>query len=278
MRWSKKLRTTRSAKRKMPVVVDFRTRMRAFSGPPSWGSPRGYRRGSPRRWPGRRPAAPGCRGPRPRRLPGAPGLPRGWGSPRLPALRPGWTPRSRSSRRDPVAFPGGPFPGNGGVQLAPYAVGEVLGLLRGAPETCKGLARQLQASLELWLYRLVDAQAAEVLQLPGVLRPDQEVGIRSQATHAFDGEPGRQGAGDGQHHEARPTDPGGFEDGYGHGVAVDRGEPGLPGLIGPARIGLDDDERLVEPAEQPGDEGTNPSVPGDDGVVPEPSSRQIEGL
>src|SRR5215217_4366262 len=47
MRWSKKLRTTRSAKRKMLIVINFRTLMPSFSGPPSPGSPRGYRRGSP---------------------------------------------------------------------------------------------------------------------------------------------------------------------------------------------------------------------------------------
>src|SRR5918997_4581199 len=46
-----------------------------------------------------------------------------------------------------VALLCGPLPGYGSVQLAPYAVGEVLGLLSRDPEARESLARQLQAGL-----------------------------------------------------------------------------------------------------------------------------------
>ena len=73
-----------------------------------------------------------------------------------------------------------------GVEFAPYAVGEGLGFFRCDPEAGEGLARQLQAGLQLRLHRLVDAQAAEVFELPGALGPYQEIGLgarpRSRST------------------------------------------------------------------------------------------------
>ena len=73
----------------------------------------------------------------------------------------------RSPRRVCLRPPWRPPPGDGGVEFAPYAVGEGLGFFRCDPEAGEGLARQLQASLQLRLHRLVDAQAAEVFELPG---------------------------------------------------------------------------------------------------------------
>ena len=87
-----------------------------------------------------------------------------------------------------------------------------MGLFRRDPEAGEGLARQLQASLQLGLHRLIDAEAAEVFQLPGAFSPDQEVGLRREASHPFDGKPGRKGVGDGQHDEASRNDTGGFEE------------------------------------------------------------------
>src|SRR5918999_6140216 len=70
----------------------------SFSGRWYLGRLRGCRR--PWRWRGRLPAALGCQGRRPRRQLRTPGRPLGSGSPRPPALRPGWTPRSCSSRQE----------------------------------------------------------------------------------------------------------------------------------------------------------------------------------
>src|SRR5919112_2599360 len=149
-------------------------------------------------------------------------------------------------REEPVtALPGYLLPGDGGVQLTPHAVGEGLGFLWGDPEAGEGLARQLQAGLQLGLHRLVHAEAAEVFQLPGVLGPDQEIRFRGQAPHPFYGESHRKGVGDGQHDDARPTDTGGLQNRYGYGVAVHGGEARRLRLIGAIRIRLNDDERLL---------------------------------
>ena len=79
-----------------------------------------------------------------------------------------------------------------------------------------------------------------------------------------------------EHDETRPADPGGLQNGYGHGVAVDGGEARGLRLVGAGRVGFHDDEGLLEPIEQPGDEGADPAVAGDDGVVLKPSSGRLK--
>jgi hypothetical protein len=140
-----------------------------------------------------------------------------------------------------------------------------------APEALvyEGLPRELEARLKLRLDHLVDAEAAEVLELllPG--RAGHDARVRVEGLRPLDHEPRPHGVGGCQHdHPGRP-DLGRLEHGLRRRVAVDEGYPLLPGNLHLVRVHVHDDERLLQALEHPGHEAPDAPEADDDDVVRE---------